>query len=39
MAIGSKTDVSDNIHNKTKYHSESDQDKNTKLAIEKAKGK
>jgi len=39
MAIGSKTDVSDDIHNKTKYHSESDQDKNTKLALGKAKGK
>jgi hypothetical protein len=39
MAIGSKTDVSDNIRNQTKYHSESDRDKNTKLALGKAKGK
>jgi hypothetical protein len=38
MAIGSKTNVSDNIRDKSKYLSESDQDKNTKLAHGKAKG-
>jgi hypothetical protein len=39
MAIGNKADVSENIRNETKCHSESDQAKNTKLALGKAKGK
>jgi hypothetical protein len=40
MAIGSKTDVSDNIRNKMKYQCEGDDEKNTKVAHgNTAKGK
>lgn len=39
MAIGSKTDVSDNIRSKMKYQCEGDDEKNTKAAHGKtAKG-
>lgn len=36
MAIGSKADVSDNIHNTMKYQCEGDDEKNTKVAHGKA---